>query len=134
MASRKSLDGLGSFTVGTTVYKFEMLPPLECMAFGSRVLKTAGGLITTLFAEGQALSADLVQRSLSTLDPVELSSLMREALSRCYTPSGLALADETNFNQWFNDHPEQMFQAGVQAVYHQVKDFFPNLPGTTGTA
>lgn len=129
--SRKTIDGLSSFAVDGQTYRFELMPPLECMAFGTRVLKAAGGLITTLFADGEKLTPELVQKSLSVLDPVELSLLMREALSKCYTPTGASLSDETQFNQWFMEHPEQMFIAGVHAIYNQVKDFFPSLPGTT---
>lgn len=128
--SRKTIDGLGSFKVGTHEYRFELLPPLEVIAFGNRVIRTAGGAIAGLLLNRSELTAENITKVLSGIDAGDLSALMKEALARCYTPTNLSLADDANFNSWFSEHPEEMFQAGIQAVYNQVKDFFPNLPGT----
>ena len=38
--------------------------------------------------------------------------------------------DEVVFNRWFMEHPDQLYGAGLLAVWHLVKDFFPKTLAT----
>ena len=64
------------------------------------------------------------------MDVDKVSLLVEEAHRRCYTPQNEALRDEVVFNRWFMEHPDQLYGAGLLAVWHLVKDFFPKTLAT----
>lgn len=123
---------LGKFSSGHYTYSYEILMPLDALAFGARVFKLAGGGIAALIAaknQGTELdSGSLFQtfaEALRSIDEDKLSQLMTESIQRCYTPENQALSDALVFQRWFRDHPEELYPVGVLAIYNLVKDFFP---------
>ena len=118
-----NVSGLGSFSLDGVIYRFEALNPLEAVRFGNRVFKVFGP------AAGEGMLAALAP-ALSEVDDDKVSLLIEEALRRCYTPQNEALRDEVVFNRWFMEHPDQLYGAGLLAVWHLVKDFFPKTLAT----
>ncbi len=129
--------GLGSFSLDGVIYRFEALNPLEAVRFGNRVFKVFGPALLSLAAAkkdgaetaGEGVLAALAP-ALSEVDDDKVSLLIEEALRRCYTPQNEALRDEVVFNRWFMEHPDQLYGAGLLAVWHLVKDFFPKTLAT----
>jgi hypothetical protein len=117
-------SGMGDFVVNGRTYKFDLLPPMEAIDFGSRVLKAAGGALISVCGEGPTDYKGIAE-ALSTVEPAELSAIMKEALGRTYTPEQEPLRNEAVFNSWFNRNPQDLFTAGAMAVFEQVRDFFP---------
>lgn len=122
---RNAKTGMSEFKVNGRTYKFDILTPMDAISFGSRVLKAAGGALLSICGEASSVNYKAIADALSSVDPEELSSLMREALNRVYTPEQEPLKNEAVFNAWFNKYPEDLFVAGVMAVFEQVRDFFP---------
>ena len=123
-----NVSGLGSFSLDGVTYRFEALNPLEAMRFGNRVFKVFGPALLSLASakkDGGEMAGEGV---LASLAPA--LSEMEEALRRCYTPQNEALRDEVVFNRWFMEHPDQLYGAGLLAVWHLVKDFFPKTLAT----
>ncbi|MBS6142254.1 MAG: hypothetical protein KH745_06615 [Bilophila sp.] len=129
--------GLGSFSLDGVIYRFEALNPLEAVRFGNRVFKVFGPALLSLAAAkkdgaetaGEGVLAALAP-ALSEVDDDKVSLLIEEALRRCYTPRNEALRDEVVFNRWFMEHPDQLYGAGLLAVWHLVKGFFPKTLAT----
>lgn len=117
--------GMGEFKANGRTYKFDLLPPMEAIDFGSRVLKVAGGALVSVCGEGE-VKYEAIAKALGTVDASELSALMKEALKRTYTPEQEPLSNEAVFHSWFNQHPNDLFIAGMLSVFEQVKDFFPS--------
>ena len=129
--------GLGSFSLDDVMYRFETLNPLEAVRFGNRVFKVFGPALLSLAAakkdDGEAAGEGVLAAlapALSGFDDDKVSLLIEEALRRCYTPQNEALRDEVVFNRWFMEHPDQLYGAGLLAVWHLVKDFFPKTLAT----
>ncbi len=129
--------GLGSFSLDGVMYRFETLNPLEAVRFGNRVFKVFGPALLSLAAakkdDGEAAGEGVLAAlapALSGFDDDKVSLLIEEALRRCYTPQNEALRDEVVFNRWFMEHPDQLYCAGLLAVWHLVKDFFPKTLAT----
>ena len=129
--------GLGSFSLDGVMYRFETLNPLEAVRFGNRVFKVFGPALLSLAAakkdDGEAAGEGVLAAlapALSGFDDDKVSLLIEEALRRCYTPQNEALRDEVVFNRWFMEHPDQLYGAGLLAVWHLVKDFFPKTLAT----
>ncbi len=129
--------GLGSFSLDGVMYRFETLNPLEAVRFGNRVFKVFGPALLSLAAakkdDGEAAGESVLAAlapALSGFDDDKVSLLIEEALRRCYTPQNEALRDEVVFNRWFMEHPDQLYGAGLLAVWHLVKDFFPKTLAT----
>ncbi len=119
------------------MYRFETLNPLEAVRFGNRVFKVFGPALLSLAAakkdDGEAAGEGVLAAlapALSGFDDDKVSLLIEEALRRCYTPQNEALRDEVVFNRWFMEHPDQLYGAGLLAVWHLVKDFFPKTLAT----
>ncbi len=132
-----NVSGLGSFSLDGVISRFEALNPLEAMRFGTRVFKVFGPALLSLASAkkdggemaGEGVLASLAP-ALSEMDEDKVSLLVEEALRRCYTPQNEALRDEVVFNRWFMEHPDQLYGAGLLAVWHLVKDFFPKTLAT----
>ncbi len=129
--------GLGSFSLDGVMYRFETLNPLEAVRFGNRGVKVFGPALLSLAAakkdDGEAAGEGVLAAlapALSGFDDDKVSLLIEEALRRCYTPQNEALRDEVVFNRWFMEHPDQLYGAGLLAVWHLVKDFFPKTLAT----
>lgn len=108
---------LNKFTVNDHVYKYRALNPMDALDYGSRVAK--------IVAPALAGGADLSKALSSGLDGKEVSALIKEALGYCYTPESEALDNEAVFNAWFTQHPDELFEAGIKAVYNLVTPFLP---------
>ena len=129
--------GLGSFSLDGVTYRFEALNPLEAMRFGNRVFKVFGPALLSLASAkkdggemaGEGVLASLAP-ALSEMDEDKVSLLVEEALRRCYTPQNEALRDDVVFNRWFMEHPAQLYGAGLLAVGHPAKEFFPKTLAT----
>ena len=118
-------SGMGEFKVNGRMNKLDLLPPMEAIDFGSRVLKAAGGALVSICGEGE-VHYDAIAKALSVVEASELSALMKEALKRSYTPEQEPLSNEAVFHSWFNQNPQDLFVAGALAVFEQVRDFFPS--------
>lgn len=105
---------LNNFTVNDHVYKYRALNPMDALDYGSRVAR----IVAPALAGGADLS-----KALSS--GVEVSALIKEALGYCYTPESEALDNEAVFNAWFTQHPDELFEAGIKAVYNLVTPFLP---------
>lgn len=117
---------LQSFTVGDgSTYKFRALSPFDALDFGTRVAK----LLAPAISEGASIGEALGRIS-STVSSKELSDLLKEALGYCYTPQSEALDNEAVFNAWFSEHPDELFEAGIKAVYNLVLPFLPKAMTT----
>lgn len=116
-------NDLGKFEVEGETYKFRNLSPFEGLDFGARVAKLVAPALMGL---GTGATVGDIVKGLGSMDNTEMTALMKEALGKCYTPESEALDNEAVFNKWFGDHPTHLFQAGVLAVYHLTKPFFPN--------
>ena len=57
-------SGMGEFKVNGRTYKFDLLPPMEAIDFGSRVLKAAGGALVSICGEGE-VHYDAIAKALS---------------------------------------------------------------------
>lgn len=114
---------LGKFEVDGTTYKFRYLSPMEGLDFGGRVAKLVA---PTLMGLGSGATVADIFKGLSAVDSSEMTSLIKEALGKCYTPESEALDNEAVFNHWFGEHQDHLFTAGVLAVYNLAKPFFPN--------
>ena len=129
-----NVSGLGSFSLDGVIYRFEALNPLEAVRFGNRVFKVFGPALLSLAAAkkdgAETAGEGMLAAALSEVDDDKVSLLIEEALRRCYTPQNEALRDEVVFNRWFMEHPDQLYGAGLLAVWHLVKDFFPKTLAT----
>ena len=112
-------SGMGEFKVNGRTYKFDLLPPMEAIDFGSRVLKAAGGALVSICGEGE-VHYDAIAKALSVVEASELSALMKEALKRSYTPEQEPLSNEAVFHSWFNQNPQDLFVA-LWAEYSRTK-------------
>lgn len=121
--------GLGSFVVGTNKYSYEMLPPIEAIPFGLEVAKMVLPVIDSLTVLASSDSKQFVTaivNGISRLDTEAGAAIMRKALSRCYTPENKPLSDQGTCDQWFQQHPAELFEVCARAVYALSKDFFPS--------
>lgn len=121
--------GLGSFVVGTNKYTYEMLPPIEAIPFGLEVSKMVLPVIDSLTVLASSDSKQFVTaivNGISKLDTEAGAAIMRKALSRCYTPENKPLSDQGTCDQWFQQHPAELFEVCARAVYALSKDFFPS--------
>lgn len=121
--------GLGSFVVGTNKYTYEMLPPIEAIPFGLEVAKMVLPVIDSLTVLASSDSKQFVTaivNGISKLDTEAGAAIMRKALSRCYTPENKPLSDQGTCDQWFQQHPAELFEVCARAVYALSKDFFPS--------
>lgn len=116
---------LNKFMVNDHEYKYRGLNPFDALDFGSRVAK----LLAPALASGMNVGEALVNASKS-VDSKEIASLLKEALGYCYTPEKEALDNEATFNKWFNEHPDELFEAGIKAVYSLVNPFLPRVINT----
>lgn len=127
-------SGIKTFKVGKSVYSVEVLSPMEAIDFGFRVAAIAAPLMTfgattealhVKNGEGTvALTQELV-KALGAMNPKDVAELAREGLSHCFTPNNEPLSNPATFNSWFQEHPDELYVAGIQAVVSLVKDFFP---------
>ena len=122
-------SGLGSFVVGTNKYSYEMLPPIEAIPFGLEVAKMVLPVIDSLTVLKKSDSREFVSaivKGIDRLDTEASAKLMQKALSRCYTPENKPLSDQGTCDQWFQEHPEELFEVWTRAEYALSKDFFPS--------
>ncbi len=117
---------LNSFEVNGHTYKYRSLNPMDALDFGSRVAK----LLAPALSDGSNLSNALANMS-KAVDVKDMKNLIKEALGYCYTPKSEALDNEAVFNAWFTECPEDLFEAGIKAVYNLVIPFLPKTLLTT---
>ncbi len=122
-------SGLGSFVVGTNKYTYEMLPPIEAIPFGLEVAKMVLPVIdslTVLTSSDSKQFVTAIVNGISRLDTDASAKIMQKALSRCYTPENKPLSDRGTCDQWFQQHPAELFEVCARAIYALSKDFFPS--------
>ena len=56
-------SGMGEFKVNGRTYKFDLLPPMEAIDFGSRVLKAAGGALYPFAVKAKCTTTPLLRLS-----------------------------------------------------------------------
>ena len=134
--------GLGKFTVGEHVYKFEALAPIDGLRFGTQCAKVLGPALTAVLDVASRWNTDkmtlgelvtTLSPALASVDEEKFEGLMKTAFTKVYTPQNENLGDEAAFNAWFREHPQEMFTVAVIAIYYLARDFFPKLPGTKPT-
>lgn len=129
--------GLSTFAVGETVYKYDLLAPVEALRYGTQCAKVLGPALASVmdvvqqFGSDKATVGELVASAapaLAAIDEDKVATLMQTAFKRVYTPANECLGDEAVFNDWFQARPHEMFPVGLLAIYHLSKAFFPKLP------
>ena len=121
--------GLGSFVVGTNKYTYEMLPPIEAIPFGLEVAKMVLPMLdslTTLTSNDSKAFVGALVKGIGNMDTAVGAKLMPTALNRCYTPENKPLSDRGTCDQWFQQHPDDLFEVCARAIYALSKDFFPS--------
>lgn len=128
--------GIKEFIVGDTAYKFTELAPVEALSFGTKVAKTIGPILGSVFAvlgnvsgggDKTAEFLEAVVPALDKIDEAKLEALLKECFGHVYTPANENLGDEAAFNSWFQDHKADLFPVGLTALFNLSKDFFPRL-------
>lgn len=124
--------GLGTFVIESTEYRYEFLAPIEAMTFGAKVSKLLGtvliGVANGLDTNARTINTADINAALATVDPEETAKLGLEALKHCYVQvngSWVSLKDESYFNKFFMEHPEQLYQASIQAIWNLASPFLP---------
>ncbi|MDL2268216.1 hypothetical protein LJC46_09605 [Desulfovibrio sp. OttesenSCG-928-G15] len=137
--------------VGGKRYALDLFNPLDGLAYGNRALAVLGPAIGGMVGSVDIFAFASVDQAQTALDEAamgvqgmlasalascgqvnstDVTMLMNEALRRCYTPQNESLADESVFNRWFREHPEDMYILAAHAMFRLVKDFFPKPPAT----
>lgn len=127
MAALKDAN-LGSFTYNDIEYRYEVLPPVQALVYGARVTKVIGGALGAIadaMANKKSVNFSVI---FTSTDPLELADLTKEALSRCSVQKDgrwCSLADDAFMNAYFQEHTEDLYMAGLSALWYQTKPFFP---------
>ena len=148
-------SNISFISVGGKRYAIDLLNPIEAISWGNRALSLFGpslGKIVNSIDFGKVQGIDLNAMGLSDvfgklqgliaasfsscgeIDSEKASSLMNEALQRCYTPQNESLGDVAVFNRWFRENPGDLYPLGVMALVYLVKDFFPSQLVTAASA
>ncbi len=113
---------LMNFTVNGREYKYHTLSPMEALSFGTKVVQ----LLSPFLLQGQN-----VGQAITSLGANEdLPKILKDALGRCYNNKNESLDNEAVFNKWFNEYPEDLFEAGVRATWGLVQPFLPSMLAT----
>lgn len=134
-------NGIGEFAIGNHKYKYEELAPIDALRFGTQCVKTLGPAASSLLAlagriQGAAKASDVIESvapALASIEEAKLEALLKVAYGHTYTPQNESLGNEAVFNGWFREHPHELFQVGLTALYMLAKDFFPKPPVTVKT-
>lgn len=134
-----SNTGIKEFIVGDNVYKFTELAPVEALSFGTKVAKTIGPILGSVFSvlgnvqgggDKTAEFLEAIVPALDKIDEAKLEALLKECFSHVYTAGNECLGDEAVFNSWFRDNKADLFPVGLTALFNLSKDFFPKLSVT----
>lgn len=113
------------FEVNGRRYAVRTLSPDRAVPFGMKVGMIAAPLITGVAMDDYASIVDV----LSDVDPDKLTAIVEEARQNLIgvTEEGtdMMLGNPVNFNRWFSEHPEDLYQASLLSVWHVCADFFP---------
>lgn len=117
----------------TREYALMPMPPGKALYFIPKVTKA---LSPVLLGEGDlksltagnadiASAAKLILGGLKQIDPEDLTSLAKDAISyECYA-GPKKLSDPDHFDDWFSKNPHDMLQVMAWAIWENCKDFFP---------
>lgn len=124
--------GLGTFVIEDVEYRYEYLAPIAAMTFGAKVGKLLGtvliGVANGLDTSTKTFDMADVQAALATVDPEETAKLGIEALKHCYVQMNgtwVSLKDESYFNKFFMERPDQLYNASIQAIWKLAAPFLP---------
>lgn len=118
--------------INENTYCVEALAPRDALKYGPEVLNALGpslGGLVSLGTEGASL-ADAFKSLFSGLEPDKVEVILDKAFKQCWTPQNQRLADAYTFDAWFMDHPEDMFELGVRAVWELARPFLPGQLAT----
>lgn len=129
---------LAKIQVGDNHYAIDPLPPMDALEFGPKAAKvlspTMSGIMEiTNNADNSSLGKS-INVMFANIDPKETAALMREAVGQCWTPKNQSLKDETVFNIWFMEHPNDLYELGLRAIYILAKPYFPKALATMATS
>jgi hypothetical protein len=119
---KKMNTELKTFTVNDREYKYRDLTPMEALSFGTKVVQ----LIAPFLMQGQNVGQAITSLGANE----ELPKILKEALGRCYNNKSESLENEAVFNKWFQEYPQDLFEAGVKATWGLVQPFLPSIVNT----
>jgi hypothetical protein len=120
-----------SFKVNGNEYAVQMMDPVSGFRFGVRAATALSPILTVL---GKAVMAGGGQASVieilaafqdAKLDGPQMTALAEESWQFLILPNNELGKNLLKFQEWFNEHPEDMFAVSALAVWKQVEDFFP---------
>lgn len=119
---------LGSFVYNGIEYRYEVLPPVQALAYGARVTKVVGGALGAI-ADAMTNKKSLnLSTVFASTDPLELADLVKESLVKCSVQDSgrwREFSDEAFLNAYFQEHSEDLYMVGLSALWYQAKPFFP---------
>jgi hypothetical protein len=125
------------FTVNDSDYAVESLTPNVAHRFGLKVAAVAAPIMPLLIqaASSQSSPGAAFIRAVmgADLDADKIESLCEEARRYLILPDNTPAKQAGAFDAWFTDHPRDMYQVSLTAVWKLVEDFFPSFQLTTGT-
>jgi len=116
-------------------YALFPMPPMNSVYYGPKVVQSLSQCISGVDlaavvaaaesseSKAESLGMELL-KMLPNLDAKVFSDLMMEAMQfEVSCPSG-KLSVESIFNQWFTDHPGDLFPVGIWAIWEHSKDYW----------
>ena len=128
-------DKLKSFTVGSNTYYLEPMSADEALNFGIDVMAMitplAGNIGNVSSEQLQGKAQDdkwlaILGAAAGGFNSARVKSVGFTAMSFVRSPNNILLSTPENRDQWFKDHPEDLYLVMLKAIWSLAKDFLPS--------
>ena len=123
------------FTVNGNQYQVRAMTADAAYRFGLKVGALVAPILPAIGAAAGQGGASVILAALQslTIDPDKLAAISEEARSQIILPDNRQ-ANSVTWNAWFDDHPDEMYQANLLAIWNLVSDFLPPSLRTAATS
>lgn len=121
------MAGFKTFDVGDNKYRVQQMPPDVAFRFGTRVAAIVAPVLSIMGKEANGKAIEMIAQAFTSVDPDKVSSICEEAREYIFSPRNMKLSNAVEFNEWFAEHPSDMFMVNVIGVWKLVEDFFPKV-------
>ena len=115
------------FTVNGNEYAVEAMRADTAYRFGIKIASLLAPALPALVSAAATKGKDKAIEAIQglNLDPDKLTAASEEARQHLILPDNTLAKTPGAFDRWFNEHPEDMFQANLRAIWELVSDFLP---------
>ena len=111
------------FTVNGNEYAVEAMRADTAYRFGIKIAALLAPALPAIVSAAATKAIEAIQGL--NLDPDKLTAASEEARQHLILPDNTLAKTPGAFDRWFNEHPEDMFQANLRAIWELVSDFLP---------